>query len=308
MNTKRAGWAFLWMTVAFIAASLIVSAFIPYMGVTLTAVISELCLLVPAIYYLSKGRVQLAGQLHLKGIRLSTVLMVLVYHICCYPAVIAMNSFSMAISGENAALDITSDFAGESFFAIWLFVGLVGPVVEELVFRGIILGGLRTTGRILSAIILSALMFGLIHMNINQFSYTIIMGIFWGLLVEATGSIIPSVICHIFTNSTSVLLAYLLDENMGEIDEMLSGSGAVTASSYAVTGTVFLVIAVFTTMLAMLMLRVISLNEGRTGCFDNIFRKKSKAERYGSLFSIPLVVGIIMSAVVTVWVFISGSL
>ncbi|MBQ7584582.1 MAG: CPBP family intramembrane metalloprotease [Lachnospiraceae bacterium] len=303
MNAKRAGWAFLWMVVVFITASILVSALLPDLSIGVTALFSELCLLVPALVQLSKARAQVSEQLHLKGIRLSTALMVLVYHVCCYPVILAMNSFTMAIS-DNTALDITDQFGDVSFFVMWFFVGLLGPVVEELVFRGIILGGLRTTGRIFSAIVLSALLFGLAHMNINQFSYTLCVGIFWGLLVEATGSIVPSLICHVMMNSVSVMMAFLLEKSYGELDGMMEVSGMESAVSYLATGFFFLFISIFTTMLAMLMLRVISLNEGRTGCFENIFRKKSRAERLGSLFSVPLIAGIAVSGFVTVFVFI----
>lgn len=304
MNVKRAGWAFLWMSVMFILASLFVSFFFPYLGIGEMALFSELTLLIPALLLLSKAKVKIPEQLHLKGIRPSTILLVLVYHICCYPLILAMNSFTMAIS-DNTALDITDQFGDEPFFMMLLFIGFIGPLVEELVFRGIILGGLRTTGRIFSAVALSALLFALAHMNINQFSYTICAGIFWGLLVEATGSLIPSMICHITMNSVSAVLAFFLEENLDEFDQFLESGGMESAMSYVASGFFFLFISIFTTALAMLMLRVISLNEGRTGCFENIFRKKSRAERFGSLFSIPMVIGISISAIVTIFVFIT---
>ena len=303
MNAKRAGWAYLWMTVVFITFSILVSFMLRDPGIGMLAFLSELSLLLPALILLSKGRVQLSRQLHLKGIRISTALMTLVYHLCCYPLIIAMNSFTMAIS-DNASMDITEQFGDVSFAAMFFFVGLLGPLVEELVFRGILLGGLRTTGRIFSAILLSALLFALAHMNINQFSYTLCAGIFWGLLVEATGSIVPSLICHVMMNSVSVMMAFLLEKSYGELDGMMEVSGMESAVSYLATGFFFLFISIFTTMLAMLMLRVISLNEGRTGCFENIFRKKSRAERFGSLFSVPLIAGIAVSGFVTVFVFI----
>ena len=307
MNAKRAGWAFLWMTIMFILVSLFVSMFLPGMGIGTMALLSELSLLVPALCMISKARAQLPLQLHFKGIRPTTALMVLVYHLCCYPVVIAMNSFTMAIS-DNTAIDITDQFSNESFFMMWFFIGFVGPVVEEFVFRGVMLGGLRTTGRIFTPVLLSALLFALAHMNINQFSYTICAGIFWGLLVEATGSILPSMICHIIMNSVSVFVVFLFDDSLGELDELMGAGVSESPMIYIATGFTFLIISVFTTMLALLMLKVIALNEGRTGCFENIFRKKSKAERYGSLFSVPMVIGISIAAVTTIYVFITDLL
>ena len=305
MTTKRAGWAFLWMTVSFLAASLFAGYFFPYAGIAMTALLSELCLLIPAAFFLAKGRAGLASQLGLRLIKPTTFLMVIVYHICCYPIIIAMNAFTLLFS-DNAALDIQAEFTGESYFAIWFFVGLAGPLVEEFVFRGVLLGGLRTTGRILSAIILSAALFGMVHMNINQLSYTFFAGIYWGLLAEATGSLIPSMVCHVLMNSFSVAAMYFYDNSLLELDGIMEQTEQATAS-YLITGCVFLVISVFTTVLAMLMLRVISLNEGNTGCVENIFRKKTRAERFGSLFSIPLVAGMVLSAVVIIWLMVIGT-
>lgn len=305
MTTKRAGWAFLWMTVSFLAASLFAGYFFPYAGIAMTALLSELCLLIPAAFFLAKGRAGLASQLGLRLIKPTTFLMVIVYHICCYPIIIAMNAFTLLFS-DNAALDIQAEFTGESYFAIWFFVGLAGPLVEEFVFRGVLLGGLRTTGRILSAIILSAALFGMVHMNINQLSYTFFAGIYWGLLAEATGSLIPSMVCHVLMNSFSVAAMYFYDNSLLELDGIMEQTEQATAS-YLITGCVFLVISVFTTVLAMLMLKVISLNEGNTGCVENIFRKKTRAERFGSLFSIPLVAGMVLSAVVIIWLMVIGT-
>ncbi len=303
MNVKRAGWAFLLMIIVYILASLIISIAFPEIDISVMAVLSELTLLLPCLFVLSKGRAQIPAQLHLKGIKPTTAVMALVYHICCYPVVIAMNSFTMAVS-DNTALDITSDFDNGSFFLMWLFIGLIGPVVEEFVFRGVLLGGLRTTGRIFSAVVLSAVLFALAHMNINQFSYTLFAGIFWGLLVEATGSLIPSILCHVTMNSMSVFFLFLFESSFGDLDEMLADEGMTTAASYIATGIVFLIISIFTTMLALLMLRVIALNEGRTGCFENIFRKKSRAEKFGRLISVPMIIGIVISAAVTILMFI----
>lgn len=287
------------MTVAFLVVSLTIGLAFPKLGIAGSALFSELCLLVPAFIFVSKGKVNLASQLHIKGVRLSTVLLVIVYHICCYPAVIAMNALTLAVS-NNAALDITEQFLGESKLAMWLFIGVIGPVVEELIFRGVILGGLRTTGRIFSAIVLSALLFALIHMNLNQFSYTFVMGIYWGLLAEATGSLIPSMICHVIINSVSVIMTFVSYGSLDELNALLGDMPEENVTVYITTGIVFLVISVFTTVLAMMMLKVISLNEGRTGCFENIFRKKMPAEKYGRLFSVPMAAGIMISAAVMV--------
>ncbi|MCR5748521.1 MAG: CPBP family intramembrane metalloprotease [Lachnospiraceae bacterium] len=301
MTNKRVGWAFMWMIFAFLAASTVCSLFFSDMHIMILALLSESCLLIPACICLFKGRAGYGKQLHLKGVsKASTILLSLVYLFCGYPLVIALNAFTMVITG-NEAQGITDQFDGIPLFLVWFTVGFMGPVVEEIVFRGIILGGLRTTGRIFSAIVLSGFLFGLMHLNLNQFSYTVVMGIFWGLLVEASGSILTSMFCHITMNSLSVFLTFLIGDKLDEVNGILSGPETeFAAAELLATGMVFIVIGIGATALAMLLLRVIALNEGQTGCFENIFRKKSKAEKYGSLFSIPLIIGMAVAAAVIV--------
>ncbi|MBQ1880792.1 MAG: CPBP family intramembrane metalloprotease [Lachnospiraceae bacterium] len=296
MNTKRAGWAYMWMVIFYIVASLVMSFLFEEANTLLAALLTELILIVPVVYYVSRSRAGLREQLHLKGIKPSTVVLSLVYLMCCYPMVLSMNAFSMAVSGNNEAMDITGEFMGLPAFIVWLIIGFVGPVVEELAFRGAIMGGLLSTGRIFTPALLSGLLFGLMHMNLNQFSYTFCVGVMWGLLVEASGSILTSMICHVTMNSISVIMVFALGDSMQELEELVGQGGAeVSAAQYISVGMVFLMIGIGFTALALLLLRVIALNEGRTGCFENIFRRKRRGERYGSLFSVPLVVGMILS-------------
>ena len=66
--------------------------------------------------------------------------------------------------------------ANESFYASTLVIELIGsailsPIMEELVFRGIVFGNMRKIMNVPQAVFLSALLFGLIHFNIVQFVY-----------------------------------------------------------------------------------------------------------------------------------------
>ena len=182
----------MWMVIFYIGASLVMSFLFEEANTLLAALLTELILIVPVVYYVSRSRAGLREQLHLKGIKPSTVVLSLVFLMCCYPMVLSMNAFSMAVSGNNEAMDITGEFMGLPAFIVWLIIGFVGPVVEEIAFRGAIMGGLLSTGRIFTPALLSGLLFGLMHMNLNQFSYTFCVGVMWGLLVEASGSILTS--------------------------------------------------------------------------------------------------------------------
>lgn len=86
-------------------------------------------------------------------------------------------------------------------------VVVVGPIVEELVFRRATLGAMLESGtKAPMAIIVSALAFALVHFNPAQAPAAIVLGCLFGWIYVRSGSIIPSIVCHIFNNALSVCL------------------------------------------------------------------------------------------------------
>ena len=90
-----------------------------------------------------------------------------------------------------------------------LFVAILPALFEEFVHRGLILRGTSDIVGYKKAIILSSVLFGLMHLNISQFFYATILGILMGLIATMTRSIWPAVIIHFCNNFINVLLSYL---------------------------------------------------------------------------------------------------
>lgn len=109
-------------------------------------------------------------------------------------------------------------FGSGSFIMEVLCVGIITPILEEIVFRGLIYTRLRRAMPVIAAQILSALIFGAAHMNWMQFIYASLIGFLMALLFEKYQSIIPSILFHIAFNCfsyfttliTSDMLAYAL--------------------------------------------------------------------------------------------------
>lgn len=83
----------------------------------------------------------------------------------------------------------------------FLTVAGLGPLVEELLFRGVILGGLLSHYRARWAIAGSAALFGAVHLNPWQFVPAFAMGLLGGWLVMRTRSLWPSVALHMGYNA-----------------------------------------------------------------------------------------------------------
>ena len=95
----------------------------------------------------------------------------------------------------------------------YIAVGLLAPVVEEIVFRGAILRSLLGTMRnAWAAIALSALAFALIHANPVQMPHAFIVGLLLGWMYMRTGSIVPGVAFHWVNNSIAYVMYNLMPD------------------------------------------------------------------------------------------------
>ena len=96
-------------------------------------------------------------------------------------------------------------FYASSFGLELLGSALITPLLEELLHRGVVFGRLRRRMGMWSAVILSALVFAVLHFNIVQFVYAFLLGIVFALFVEMTGQLYPAIIAHIVANAIAVI-------------------------------------------------------------------------------------------------------
>ena len=85
-----------------------------------------------------------------------------------------------------------------------LSIALVGPILEELMFRGAITRALLKKYNPTKAIILSALVFGIFHINPVQIVAATLLGLLLGWIYYKTASLIPCILIHIINNSLAV--------------------------------------------------------------------------------------------------------
>lgn len=95
-------------------------------------------------------------------------------------------------------------FAGDIFFEI-LGVGILVPVVEELLYRGIVYGRLSDWIGIPGGAVISALIFGGLHMNVVQFLYAGLMGLLLVFFLEKTHNLYGAILGHVGANLLTVL-------------------------------------------------------------------------------------------------------
>ncbi|MCX2829570.1 type II CAAX endopeptidase family protein [Bacillus pseudomycoides] len=112
------------------------------------------------------------------------------------------------ISNDSAniqAIYLGIDTLSEQSFIIYIIAisthVLIGPVLEEILYRGIILRFLEIKYSFFTGLIISSLLFGLAHnYNFAFIIFATLMGIIYGLLYKKTNSIIPVIIGHMIYN------------------------------------------------------------------------------------------------------------
>ena len=114
-------------------------------------------------------------------------------------------------------MEDTFQSASMNPYALWA-MAIVGPIAEEVACRYGIIGSLREKNySAWVAILISAIVFSVLHMNPAQMLVAFIMGLFLGWIYIVTHSIWPCILCHVANNALSVLLMRTHPENPEEI-------------------------------------------------------------------------------------------
>lgn len=104
-----------------------------------------------------------------------------------------LNLMGLSATAALEAAAITS-----TGFSMFLYITILGPISEELLFRGFLLRMLKPWGK-QTAILVSALIFGLFHGNVIQVPFAFLVGLVLGY-VTVEYSILWAIVLHIFNN------------------------------------------------------------------------------------------------------------
>lgn len=293
MDYRRANRAYLYMILSTLALIILLTAWVFSTGsefsILANNVLSELVILIPAIATILYCGDRLRVVIPFKRIRISSALLTVLYVVMLFPLVTFINSVSMLFV-DNTVVGLSDQILGMPMWQMFLSIGIFGPFVEEVVFRGFFLQSYQRTGRIIASMILSSILFGLMHMNFNQFAYGAVMGLMLALLVEATGSVLTSFIAHATFNSIEVILMYATSDLIDSAENMLTE--LEETNQILLTIGIYFVAAVIFTALAFCIVVKISDIERRKEFFAGI--PKCPKQGY-KLITVPLIVAIVIA-------------
>lgn len=102
----------------------------------------------------------------------------------------------------------------ENDLKVIMLVTFAAPVMEELIFRLLILSFARKYLPFFAANIIQAGLFGIYHMSLVQGIYAFLLGLFIGYLMKCTGTVINCICFHIAFNISGLLIDDLMPDNL----------------------------------------------------------------------------------------------
>lgn len=165
-------------------------------------------------------------------------------------------SYFLELLGYHSYSGSTSvDSSWGSFFLTLLTVAVLPAICEEFTHRGLLLSEYKKLG-FKKAVLLTGLMFGLIHLNINQFFYATVIGMILAVVTLYSHSIFPAMIIHFMNNAINVYLSF------AKAKGIFGANFYENLSSYFFSGSIFSNILFVTLSLTLLVyLLIILMNQ-----------------------------------------------
>lgn len=126
---------------------------------------------------------------------------------------LGINAAISALRGQQAGEPLQDMVTGTNPWIIFLFGVLLAPVVEEWIFRKLILRRLSPWGEPV-AIFGSAFLFGLFHGNFGQFFYAFAVGAVFAYVALRTGGIRYTVALHFLVNLLGMTVAQAVEDSL----------------------------------------------------------------------------------------------
>lgn len=133
-------------------------------------------------------------------------------------------------------------FVSQTGILAFILMVIAAPFLEELIFRGIILDGLLKIYSPIKSILVSSLLFGLVHLNPWQFVTGLIIGIFSGWVYYKTRSLLPSIIIHAAVNLSGFAMRFMVNVDSSMEKSLVELYGGLTNLILAILGSIVIVL------------------------------------------------------------------
>ena len=191
------------------------------------------------------------------------------------------------IPGGNEA--ISSQLLNNGFILNTIFAAILPALVEEFIFRGMLLNTYVQTNRLRASILLSALVFALYHFNLIQGLYAFVLGIIIGLIFVLTDSVLPCMLFHFTFNGISVVKVALLSKYNNEVSSLLQTSNASTTHMASIISIASIVIGF---IISIFLFKAIAKKENSTDKLSLCLKGSNVTG--GKLLTPPLIISLLL--------------
>ncbi len=171
-----------------------------------TTILSPISFILVFLFISLKSKVNIKAVKTEKMNFVSVLTIIVISFACLFlisPIINVYDSFLTSIGVKEQTLPISLDSPLKLIYLIFS-LGILAPISEEFVFRGIIFSGLKEKG-LKNAVLISSLLFMLMHLSLHQTIYQFLLGIVLAMIYYYTQNIFASILVH-FINNTFVLL------------------------------------------------------------------------------------------------------
>ena len=175
-----------------------------------------LSFLPPIVFYFLYTKKDVRKTLRLNPLSWKNVLIIISFGVSIQP-VMSLLSYVMSLFFPNPVEQSVTGIQASGPIISMISVAVIPALLEEIFSRGILLSGYRFLGKWKAAFV-SALLFGLLHMNPQQLPYAFVVGFLFCFLVERTDSLYASILPHMVINGTTVISIFTEGAGMGPVE------------------------------------------------------------------------------------------
>ena len=203
-------------------------------------VITALCAVVTSVFLslffyldINKGRIVKRGQ-----IRAMDFVMAILGGAGVAIALNIIIALTKMAGNDDAFVKVSNSITSNPLIVIIICAGILIPIVEEIIFRGLIFNRIKHQYNFPAGLLISSVLFGIYHGNIVQAIYATLLGIFLGFAYHKTKSILIPIFIHMSSN-TFVSIYAKLGENEENIGILLIA--VVISLIFALIGTIYFI-------------------------------------------------------------------
>ncbi len=126
----------------------------------------------------------------------------------CFTSLLGDILSKLMVRSAEGLSSLNEELSSFGFVEAFILIAVLPAVCEEFLFRGYIFSAFKSRYRVVNALIISSVLFGLYHMSLIRFFATFILGFINCYAVYKTGSLFAGIMMHFINNSLGVIELY----------------------------------------------------------------------------------------------------